>query len=147
MMHLSADPGHVSAARCRTADACDSGLAVLDLGVLCALIGDEPAIVRDFLTDFLVAAGRQGGALRAAAADRACGNVRLLAHNLKSSSRSVGAQRLGDACQALERAALDGDAASVAGHLVPFEAELTHAEAEIRAAIGVLDGRLQGGVA
>lgn len=147
MTILSADPGHASAAASRPADAGNSELAVFDLDVLRALIGDEPAILHEFLADFLVAAGRHGGALRAATADRALADVRLLAHNLKSSSRSVGAHRLGDACQALERAALGGDVASVADQLGPLEAELALAEAEIRAALGILDGQPHGEVA
>lgn len=147
MTQQSADLGHANATGSRASDAIDSGLVVFDLGVLRALIGDEPAIVRDFLADFLATAGRQGGALHAAAANRAFGDVRVLAHNLKSSSRSVGARRLGEACQALERAALGGDAASIAGHMAPFESELALAEAEIRAAIGILDERPQGEMA
>ena len=144
MTHLSPDPGQANTAASRPPAGGDSRLPLLDLGVLRALVGDEPAIVHEFLSEFLAAARRQGGALRHAAATGALGEVRVLAHNLKSSSRSVGAQRLGEACQALERAALGGDAAAVSAALRSFDAELALAEAAILAALEIAGTTPQG---
>jgi HPt (histidine-containing phosphotransfer) domain-containing protein len=51
--------------------------------------------------------------------------VRAAAHRLKSSARSIGALRLGQACADLERAARAGEAAQLAGLLAAFDAEST----------------------
>jgi HPt (histidine-containing phosphotransfer) domain-containing protein len=147
MTHLSPDLGHANSATSRAPSGGSPRLAVFDLGVLQALIGDEPAIVREFLADFLAAARRQRGGMREAAAIRALGDVRVLAHNLKSSSRSVGAHRLGEACQSLERAATGVDPVAVAAWLQALEAQLALAEAEIIAALDALGGEPQGEMA
>jgi HPt (histidine-containing phosphotransfer) domain-containing protein len=144
MTHPSPFLGQSNSASSRPSNDGDSRQPLLDLGVLRALIGDEPAIVREFLADYLEAARCQRTALNDAIVIGAIGDVRVLAHNLKSSSRSVGARRLGDACQALEWAALGGQAESVVGHMRSLEAGLALAEAEILAALDLLDGMLQG---
>ena len=75
---------------------------VLEVGVLASLVGDDPAVIRDVLDDYRASlAGLLTELLDAtnAADTRRLGSV---AHRLKSSSRAVGALRLGDACSALE---------------------------------------------
>jgi len=51
-------------------------------------------------------------------------NIGTLAHSLKSSSYSIGARFVGDACTALETAARSGDLHGVTGMLVTLNAEV-----------------------
>jgi CheY-like chemotaxis protein/HPt (histidine-containing phosphotransfer) domain-containing protein len=76
--------------------------AVVDLAVLHRLVGDDPAVVREFLQDYLDSAREQAMELRRAYRK---GDVRLvggLAHKLKSASLSVGALALGELCAEME---------------------------------------------
>ena len=79
-------------------------LPVVDVDVLRDLVGSDEAVLQDFLTEYLDAARRQAGELRAAVADRAPAKARAVAHKLKSASRSVGAMALGTSCAQLEKA-------------------------------------------
>lgn len=84
---------------------------VLDVSVLIDLVGDEPAVVDEFLDDFQQSATESHAAMQNAVAAGDAKALTALAHRLKSSSRSVGAIKLGACCEDLERA--DG---AVAGH-------------------------------
>lgn len=112
-----------------------STLPVFDVGVLRALVGDDPDLLDELLADYLAGARRQRLALRDACAIRAFTDARMLAHNLKSSSRSVGALALGAACQGLENAALGCDADAVVEWMGKLVAELELAERSIEAAL------------
>ena len=79
-----------------------SGKVPVDVRVLEALVGDDPAVIREFLSVF-----RQSAAKVAAELEIACENghpahAAGLAHKLKSSARSVGAIALGELCAELE---------------------------------------------
>ena len=96
----------------------------LQLAVLAGLVGDDPAVIHEFLADFQASA-------RAAAAEmqqaKQAGDLALVgatAHRLKSSSRAVGALPLGDLCAELEKAGKLGHAAMVADAHQRFLAEL-----------------------
>jgi CheY-like chemotaxis protein/HPt (histidine-containing phosphotransfer) domain-containing protein len=102
--------------------------AVLDLEVLKAYVGDDPALQRELLALFLSSAKSQAAELRSAA--DALGAA-AIAHKLKSSSRSVGALALGDLCAELERAGRTGDRDAVARRIPAFDALLARVEAEI----------------
>jgi HPt (histidine-containing phosphotransfer) domain-containing protein len=105
--------------------------AAVDVGVLKGLVGDDPAIVREFLADYLAAARRSATELRAA---QAAGDIRAIgsiAHKLKSSSRSVGALALGDLCAELENAARAQTREGVLRGMVQFEAALHDVDAQI----------------
>ncbi|HRP66057.1 MAG TPA: PAS domain S-box protein [Thauera sp.] len=84
-------------------------LAVFDPQVLPALIGDEAALIEEFLTDYRASARSTADALQRACAAGDWSQVAQLAHRLKSSSRSVGAMQLGESCAALEQAGRDAD--------------------------------------
>ena len=99
-------------------------LAALDLSVLTELVGDDDEAVREFLADYWASARTLSDESRPAAARHDNAKVAACAHKLKSSSRSVGAMALGDACAALEDASLNASPADVARHYKRFEAAL-----------------------
>ena len=77
-------------------------LAVLNIKVLEELVGDNPEIIKDFLKEFYSSLTTLAEAINA---EYSAGHIRkmgLQAHTLKSSSRSVGALRLGDLCHEIE---------------------------------------------
>ena len=80
----------------------------VDVRVLAALVGDEPAVIDEFLLDFRVSAGEAAPRMRAACLALQCTAVEALAHKLKSSARAVGALDLGELCEQLESAAQAG---------------------------------------
>ena len=84
---------------------------VLDLGVLVAMVGDAPAVLRELLAKY----ERSASAARTEIAAEYGNHERIaaIAHRLKSSSRSVGALPLGDLCAQLENAWRAGDRAGV----------------------------------
>ncbi len=77
---------------------------VLDVAVLKSLVGDDEAIVAEFLQDFAAGAARLADRIESAALSDDWRSVARTAHTLKSSARAVGAQALADACQKLENA-------------------------------------------
>jgi PAS domain S-box-containing protein len=85
----------------------------LDVSVLKRLVGDDPAMIRDFLGEYRETAQRNVAALRDAADTGAAELVASIAHKLKSSSRSIGATTLGDLCEELEGAGKRGDLTAV----------------------------------
>jgi signal transduction histidine kinase/CheY-like chemotaxis protein/HPt (histidine-containing phosphotransfer) domain-containing protein len=96
----------------------------LDVNVLKALIGDDEAVVKEFLSDFRVGAATIAADLRAACGADQTAAARALAHKLKSSARSVGALGLGDLCEAMERSGKAGEAQELKQLLPRFEQEL-----------------------
>ena len=73
-----------------------------DPGALRAIVGEEPAVLQEIVGYFdTVASAMRGGLLRAAS-DGDAASAAMLAHSLKSSTRSVGALPLGALCARLE---------------------------------------------
>ncbi len=100
----------------------------VDLDVLKGIVGDDPDIVRELLSDYQLSVGRLAAELRAhcdAGRGREAGAI---AHKLKSSSRSVGALTLGDLCAELENAGKAGDLALLANWAKQFDAALAAVE-------------------
>ncbi|MDD5300923.1 MAG: PAS domain S-box protein [Gallionella sp.] len=102
--------------------------APVDVNVLKALIGDDDAMIREFLHDFRLSAAKIAVELRTACAAGEAATAGALAHKLKSSSRSVGALELGERCAAMEQAGKAGDAETLAVLLPKFEMELAGVE-------------------
>ncbi|MDO8463861.1 MAG: response regulator, partial [Gallionella sp.] len=100
----------------------------VDVNVLKALIGDDEAMIREFLHDFRVSAAKIAAELRVACAAEEAAAAGALAHKLKSSARSVGALALGELCAAMEKAGKAGDAETLAVLLPKFEQELVSIE-------------------
>ncbi|MGN6318350.1 ATP-binding protein, partial [Trinickia sp.] len=100
----------------------------VDIDVLKGIVGDDPDIVRELLSDYQQSVGRLAAELRAhcdAGRGREAGAI---AHKLKSSSRSVGALTLGDLCAELENAGKAGDLAQLANWAKQFDAALAAVE-------------------
>jgi two-component system sensor histidine kinase/response regulator len=77
-------------------------LPVWDPATLVELIGDDPAMLRDLLEEFLRNAENQTADIAAAAVANDTTTITIVAHTLKSAARSVGALALGELCQSLE---------------------------------------------
>ncbi|MGB9128079.1 MAG: response regulator [Thiobacillus sp.] len=105
--------------------------SVLDIAVLEALVGDDPATVNEFLTDYLASSRLLATEMRAALAAGDSRQVGAIAHKLKSSSRAVGALVLGDLCAGLENLGKTGDQEAIAQGIAKFDASLAKVEAEI----------------
>ena len=96
--------------------------SVLDVNVLEGLIGPDPELLREFLSDYRASSVRLAvelGGARAAGAARRIGEI---AHKLKSSSRAVGALGLGDLCAELENVCRSGAPCDVLAGTLGVEA-------------------------
>ncbi|MBI5430824.1 MAG: PAS domain S-box protein [Nitrosomonadales bacterium] len=100
----------------------------VDVNVLKALVGNDEAVIRDFLRDFRNSAARVTIELRSACAQGNAAAAGAAAHKLKSSSRSVGALTLGELCAAMEQAGKAGDGKALTALLPRFEQEMSNVE-------------------
>jgi two-component system sensor histidine kinase EvgS len=100
----------------------------VDVSVLAALIGDDPALLHEFLADFQASARAIAIELNAACAAANTSHAGDLAHKLKSSARAVGALALGELCAELESAAKAGDGPALDVLQVRFAAEMEAVE-------------------
>lgn len=76
--------------------------AVLDLGVLSALVGGDQEIARSISLEFQQSMRLAKTEFAAARANSDTDLIREIAHRIKSSARTVGANHLGDVCADLE---------------------------------------------
>ena len=97
----------------------------VDVSVLKGLVGDDDAVVAEFLSDFLLAARRQSAEIIDSCAALEHRALAVAAHKLKASSRSVGALALGDLCASLEQAAQASDRAVVLEQCARFREEMS----------------------
>ena len=104
---------------------------VFDVAVLKGLVGDDPQIVAEFLTDYQAAARGLATELRAAHGAGEILQVAAIAHKLKSSSRSVGALGVGDQCAKLENACRSSARDGISQGMVQFEVALLAVDARI----------------
>jgi CheY-like chemotaxis protein/HPt (histidine-containing phosphotransfer) domain-containing protein len=109
--------------------------AALDPSVLADVVGNDPAAIRATLEHYRTAAQPQCALLRAAGAQADWAQVAALAHRLKSSSRAVGAGRLGTLFEALEAAARAADAGAASALLARVEVERAAVEAAVAASL------------
>ena len=103
--------------------------AVLDRTVLSKLLGDNPELIAKFMKDYQGLAQNVANEIRDAIAQGDWKMASYSAHKLKSSARSMGALALGEVCEKLEQASIDGDAAP------EFATELEH---ELAAALDAM---------
>jgi HPt (histidine-containing phosphotransfer) domain-containing protein len=96
----------------------------VDVHTLEELVGNDPAVINDFLRDFRVSSAKIATELRVAHQIGQPLEVGAAAHKLKSSSRAVGALALGDLCEQMERAGKGSDTAALTLLLPQFEEEL-----------------------
>lgn len=98
----------------------------VDVSVLKSLVGNEEALVREFLHDFHTSVTGMAIELRAASIAGQLSTAGAVAHKLKSSSRSVGALGLGDLCAEIERVSKAGEQAALLALLPRFDLELAN---------------------
>jgi CheY-like chemotaxis protein/HPt (histidine-containing phosphotransfer) domain-containing protein len=104
----------------------------VDVKVLEALIGNDKAMVREFLNDFRVSETEIGAELRAACNAGRVKAAGALAHKLKSSARSVGALPLGELCSEIETFGKAGDIRQLMVLMPEFENELARVDNFLR---------------
>lgn len=78
--------------------------AVFDPAVLIDMVGDDLAVHRELIDDFLEAAQQLAEEIYHANEAHDAGTLTKVSHKLKSSARIVGALQFANACEALERA-------------------------------------------
>jgi PAS domain S-box-containing protein len=104
----------------------------VDVSVLKALIGDDDeAAVQGFLADYRASLRRLAIQLHAAIAEDDMRQVDAIAHQLKSSSRAIGALALGDLCAELENNCRMGSGTAVSANVMRFDAALRAVETQL----------------
>lgn len=101
------------------------GKKPVEVSVLEALVGNDPAVINEFLQDFRASSARIAADLRAACQAGEAATAGAAAHKLKSSARSVGALVLGDLCAEMERVGKAGDIQAFKELMPRFESELS----------------------
>ncbi len=96
----------------------------VDLTVLTALVGHDPAVVVDLLTAFVKSAATSSDAIRKGMALGSLKSIANAAHTLKSGARSIGAKRLGNICDEIETAADAGRGNELAAQIPRFDQAL-----------------------
>ena len=104
----------------------------VDVGVLRALVGDDPAVIGELLHDFRVNAAKSAAELKAACGSGQTAQAGALAHKFKSSARSVGALALGEWCARIEQAGEAGDTDVLAALMSGLEQEMLRVEADLQ---------------
>jgi HPt (histidine-containing phosphotransfer) domain-containing protein len=83
--------------------------SVVDLSALQSLIGDDPAMIKEVLRDFVDPSLQIIQEIKAACSANSAEQAGLAAHKLKSAARSIGANALADLCFVLEQAGKSED--------------------------------------
>ena len=87
----------------------DTHPRTVDISVLEKLVGNDPEVIRELLSDFQIKATKIAETLVSACLDGQALKVGELAHKLKSSARTVGALALGEHCAELEMAGMSNN--------------------------------------
>lgn len=98
--------------------------ARLDVRVLANLIGNDPALIAEFLNDFRISAQLIAMKLRTACTLHQTMQASEEAHKLTASARAVGAMALGKLCAEMESAGKAGNTQTLTSLLPLFEQEL-----------------------
>ncbi len=122
-----------------------SAKAVVEIDVLKSLVGDDQAVINEFLQDFLGSTRKIAEQLRNAVVNNQIDEAKFAAHKLKSSARSVGALSLGEWCAQMEAAAKQGEVEKLAVLLPDFEQELVQVERYIKSVLVQPDVKAQKG--
>ncbi|MBF0185025.1 MAG: PAS domain S-box protein [Magnetococcales bacterium] len=94
-----------------TESATDGELAIWDADTIRRMVGDNPQLQQRLLHKFLQSAPQQLAAIEEALAQEQAEKAGQVAHAFKSAARMVGALRLGEQLQSLERAGKNSDLA------------------------------------
>ncbi|MCB1984577.1 MAG: response regulator [Burkholderiales bacterium] len=101
----------------------------VDVRKLEELIGDDPETIKEMLQDYRLNSAKTAEELRAAYQAGQLATAGSIAHKLKSSSRSVGAMKLGELCAGMETAGKSNDQKTLDALLPEFDAELSQVDA------------------
>jgi HPt (histidine-containing phosphotransfer) domain-containing protein len=101
----------------------DATASCVDLNVLTAMIGNDPANVDDVLRNFRKSAALSSVELTDAAIAGSGPEMSDVAHKLKSAARSIGALHLGELCAQIEAAADNGESQNLETLLTRFLSE------------------------
>jgi PAS domain S-box-containing protein len=104
---------------------------IFDATTLQSLVGNNPAILKRLMNQYLNSSRQLGEQLRAAHAADDLEQVRSIAHQMKSAARSVGSAMLGDAAAELENACLAGETLLVQRNLAAFDTLMLTVDARI----------------
>src|SRR5690606_3987468 len=105
-------------------DATSAQRPPVDVQMLESLVGDDPAVIEEFLSDFGASARLAQQRIRASCEAGDAIAVAAEAHKLKSSARSVGALALGGLCEQMERHGNAASSQALQKLLPAFEAEI-----------------------
>lgn len=103
----------------------------MDASVLRKIVGDDEATVRELLAFFRETAQRQRAEMHAACAEDNARQAAAVAHKLRSSSRSIGAEALASICAMIESAGTAGDLVAVLELMAAFDVEWHQEETAI----------------
>lgn len=95
-----------------------------DLGVVAAMVGDDPIVIDDMLQEFRLSGNKASEELKRSVERGSLRATEEATHSLKSSARAIGALELGDLCDEIEQAALANNAVEVAARLSRFKTVL-----------------------
>jgi HPt (histidine-containing phosphotransfer) domain-containing protein len=101
-----------------------TGLPTYDETVLIGLLDGDTQLAAEVLQDFEAALVRGADEIETAFRQHRPEDLMLAAHRLKSSSRTVGAMRLGELCARLEAGAKSAPSQSVQRMILAFMAEM-----------------------
>jgi two-component system sensor histidine kinase/response regulator len=93
----------------------------VDLAVLVALVGSDPAVIDRMLASFRDSAAKAREAIRIGVGSGSCNVVADAVHRFKSAARSLGALRLAEICDEMEVSAGAGRRVELSAQLVRFE--------------------------
>jgi HPt (histidine-containing phosphotransfer) domain-containing protein len=102
--------------------------APVNVHILEEFVGNDPEIIKDMLHEYRLSAKQTAAELRTALQNNQLTTVGLIAHKLKSSSRSVGALELGDICAEMEQAGKHNDRNTLDSLLIQFDKALKAVE-------------------
>lgn len=108
----------------------------VDFDFLMEMIGQEPHILVEYLNDYRLAAVKAHGAILEAATNNNATELIALAHKFKSSSRFIGAKKLGSLCDKIERTAQELE-------VINMKFIITEFDEEYNAVIGDIDNFLR----
>jgi PAS domain S-box-containing protein len=112
----------------------EGGDDIVDSKVLREIMGtDDPDVLKEIYQDFLATAEETIAAMREAFAAGEHGQVGALAHKLKSSARTIGANALADCCFALEQAGRNDDPKEVDRNMAQLPAHFEGVQEWVRA--------------
>ncbi|MCC6917488.1 ATP-binding protein [Nitrosomonas sp.] len=117
--------------------------AVMEIDMLKSLVGDDPAVIREFLQDFLESSRKIVEQLRSVIANNQADEAKFAAHKLKSSARSVGALSLSEWCAQMETAVKQGEVEKLAVLLPDFEREWVQVERYVKSVLAQPDVKAQ----